>query len=95
MKQVPYILILILSCTFIFSQEKTCCKNKAGKGKVSCKLNQANIDINNNSNIKSPQQLQIKDGSNVNLLDNKNCNGCKKNTEWWKFWIKKIDCCKA
>ena len=33
-----------MSFTLVFSQGKPCCKNKSGKGKLSCKINHAQID---------------------------------------------------
>ena len=49
MKKITYFIILSLVCTVAFSQAKPCCKKK-GKEKVSCKLNKANIDINDKRN---------------------------------------------
>ena len=40
-----------MSATLILSQGKPCCKNKAGKGKISCKLNKANIESNKEINV--------------------------------------------
>ena len=51
MKRAIYLLVMVMSVTLIFSQGKPCCKNKAGKGKVSCKFNKANIEANKEINL--------------------------------------------
>ena len=99
MKKPIYFIILIFSLSLIFSQGKLCCKNKASKGKISCKLNQANIDINNDGII-SDEEANVSDKQIVNCANNAalnsstqaGCSGCKK-APWWKFWAKKKTCC--
>ena len=88
-----------MSVTMVFSQGKPCCKNKAGKGKVSCKFNQANIDTKNDGVItdegaqtKENTGVKCQNSANINSIDQKKCNGCK-NAPWWKFWAKKKNCC--
>ena len=87
MKKVIYFTILAMSLTLVFSQGKPCCKKKAGKGKVACKFNQANIDANKVDNI-------VVDGTQTiaAAIDNKNCANCTK-APWWKLWGKKKGCC--
>ena len=94
-----YVIIVSVSLTLAFSQAKPCCKNKASKGKVSCKLKQANIDINNDEIISDEESKVAENRQNVqNTLTQSskqnNCNGCKV-SPWWKFWSKKKNCCKT
>ena len=58
MKRVIYLIILAMSLTLVFSQGKPCCKNKSGKGKVACKFNRANIDVNKDGTV-------IEDGTQI------------------------------
>ena len=97
MKRIIHLLVIILSITFIFSQGKPCCKNKEGKGKVSCKFNKANIEANKeinvaneiqSSNTSKPCKLDTKNTS----IDKKSCPNCTK-APWWKIWGKKKGCC--
>ena len=88
-----------MSFSLVFSQGKKCCKNKAAKNKVACKFNQANLDINkdgiiSNEEAKASENLNIVNETSVASSEVNNCNGCKK-APWWKFWAKKVDCCKA
>ena len=88
-----------MSVTLIFSQGKPCCKNKAGKGKVSCKLNKANIEVNKEINIADEVQSSnistpCKIGEINTSIDKENCSNCKK-AAWWKIWAKKKSCCSA
>ena len=96
MKRVIYLLVMVMSVTLVFSQGKPCCKNKA-KGKVSCKLNEANIEANKefnvadkiqSSNTSTPCKLDAKNTS----IDKKSCSNCTK-APWWKIWAKKKGCC--
>ena len=99
MKKTTYFIILAISFSLAFSQGKPCCKNKAGKGKVSCKFNRANIDVNKDGII-SEEEVQVAEksevkcaySSDVNSLDQKKCSGCK-TAPWWKFWATKKNCC--
>ena len=86
-----------MSVTLIFSQGKPCCKNKADKGKVSCKLNKTNIEANKeinvaneiqSSNTSTPCKLDAKNTS----IDKKGCSSCTK-APWWKIWGEKKECC--
>ena len=99
MKRSAYFIILAMSITLVFSQGKPCCKNKIGKGKVSCKFNQANIDIKKDGIITDEWAqstgktgVQCPNSANINSIDLKKCSGCK-STPWWKFWAKKKNCC--
>ena len=98
MKRVIYLIILAMSLTLVFSQGKPCCKNKSGKGKVACKFNQANIDVNKDGTV-------IEDGTQIvaagvqcplsaqnSSINKNNCTNCAK-SPWWKFWEKKKGCC--
>ena len=99
MKRTLLFIILAISFSLAYSQGKPCCKNKSGKGKVACKLNQTNIDLNKDGFILDEEVqtteisgVQCPNNSNVNLTDQKKCEGCKK-APWWKFWSKKKNCC--
>ena len=86
-----------MSFTMVFPQGKPCCKNNANKGKVSCKFNQANIDIKNNGDVMD-EGVQTTENANVQGQNSANvnsakCSGCKKSAKWWKFWAKKKSCC--
>ena len=101
MKRVIYFIILAMSLTLVFSQGKPCCKNKAGKGKVACKFNQANIDTNNDgtvteagSQVKTTAGVQCPLSAQNISINKKNCTNCS-NAPWWKFWSKKKNCCNA
>ena len=100
MNKAIYFIILVISFSLAFSQSKPCCKNKAGKGKVSCKFNQANIDVTKDGIILD-KEIQIANKPTFNCAynadsnysdQNATCNGCKK-SPWWKFWGKKKNCC--
>ena len=93
MKKILLLIIITVSVSLVFSQGKPCCKNKAGKAKVSCKLNTANISTEKDGALLDGQ-IETLDGSvkkcsssNSASFDSANCNGCKK-TSWWKFWAK-------
>ena len=93
MKRVIYLLVIVISITLIFTQGKPCCKNKEAKGKVSCKFNKANKEINVADEIQltntSPRcTLNSKNTS----IDKKGCSNCTP-APWWKFWEKKKECC--
>ena len=88
-----------MSFTLVFSQGKPCCKNKTNKGKVTCKFNQANIDVNKDGIITAEETqaagkvgVQCPNSVNINSSGRKNCSGCK-SSPWWKFWAKKKNCC--
>ena len=89
-----------MSFTLVFSQGKPCCKNKSGKGTVSCKFNQAKIDaqgngdvvnegslVTNNTGVQCPNSVLTNSSSNQ-----KKCGSCT-NVKWWQFWAKKKNCC--
>ena len=57
MKRVTYLLVIIMSITLIFTQGKPCCKNKEDKGKVACKFNRANIEVDKEINVADKIQL--------------------------------------
>ena len=98
MKRVIYLIILAMSLTLVFSQGKPCCKNKSGKGKVACKFNRANIDVNKDGTV-------IEDGTQIaaagvqcplsaqnTSINKNNCTNYAK-SPWWRFWGKKKGCC--
>ena len=88
-----------MSVTLLFSQGKPCCKSKAGKGKVSCKLNKTNIEANKEINVANEIQLTntspqcTLDAKNT-LIDKTGCSNCTK-APWWKIWGKKKGCCNS
>ena len=97
MKKVIYLLVIVISTTLIYAEGKPCCKNKAGKGKISCKFNKVNIDAN--KKIKVADDIQSLNTSpestfdaNKTSIDNKCCSNCTK-APWWKIWGKKKECC--
>ena len=99
MKKTVYFIILAISFSLAFSQGKPCCKNKSGKGKVSCKFNQANIDTNKDGIISDEEAksneksgVQCQHSSDINSSIQKQCSGCK-TSPWWKFWAKKKKSC--
>ena len=97
MKRVIYLLAIVMSVTLIFSQGKPCCKNKAGKGKVSCKLNKTNIEVNKEINVayeiqSSNTSTSFKLDAKNTSIDKKGCSNCTK-APWWKIWEKKKGCC--
>ena len=83
----------------MFSQGKPCCKSKASKDKVACKFNLTNID-GNKSTIITNEQTQVAGKSDENFAyianlsssEKNRCSSCK-TSPWWKFWIKKKNCC--
>ena len=97
MKRVIYLLAIVMSIALVFTQGKPCCKNKEGKGKVSCKFNKANIEANKEINV--GDKIQLSNTSTKYALDGKStsinkkgCSNCTK-APWWKFWGKKKGCC--
>ena len=98
-----------MSFTLVFSQVKPCCKNKSGKGKLSCKVNHAQIEAKGNSNGVTDGSLVAKAG--LQCPNKAGCKGCKcsksalnnassqqkcdscTNIKWWQFWAKKKGCC--
>ena len=97
MKKVIYLLVIVISITLIFAQGKPCCKNKKGKGKVACKFNKANIDVNKEINVTDKMQLantspRCKLDAKNTLIDKEGCSNCTK-APWWKIWGKKKGCC--
>ena len=98
-----------MSLTLVFSQGKPCCKNKSGKSKVSCKFNQAQIGAKvddivaddgiqqiSNTGVQCPNKPGCTGCTCSKVLstsnDQKKCDSCA-NTKWWKFWVKKKNCC--
>ena len=96
-----HFIILAISFTLAFSQGKPCCKNKSGKGTVSCKFNQAKIDaqgkgdvVNEGSLVTSNTGVQCPNSVLTNSSDKKKCGSCANvNVKWWQFWAKKKNCC--
>ena len=100
-----------MSLTLVFSQGKPCCKNKSGKGKVSCKFNQAKIGAKGDGFVADGGIQQISN-TGVQCPNKSGCTGCKcaknvttnstdqkcdscANAKWWKFWAKEKNCCNA
>ena len=65
-----------MSLTLVFSQGKPCCKNKSGKGKVSCKFNRAKIDVNKEG-ITTDDEVQTTEKAGVQCPNKLGCTGCK------------------
>ena len=65
-----------MSLTLVFSQGKPCCKNKSGKGKVSCKFNRAKIDVNKDG-ITTDDAVQTTEKAGVQCPNKSGCTGCK------------------
>ena len=65
-----------MSFTLVFSQGKSCCKNKSGKGKVSCKFNRAKIDVNKDG-ITSTDVVQTTEKAGIQCPNKPGCTGCK------------------
>lgn len=92
MKKIIYLMCLVTSLSLVFNQNKTCCKNKDGQVKTSCKYKQ-----NQNGTTIEPSKLSITE-SNIALIC-PNAQKCSKNTannqKWWKFWQKQgvKSCC--
>ena len=97
MKRVIYLLVIVMSITLIYTQEKPCCKIKEDKGKVACKFNRANIEADKEINVADKIQLTNNspqctlDAKNT-LIDKQSCSNCTK-APWWKIWGKKKGCC--
>ena len=96
MKKVIYLLVIVISTTLIFSQGKPYCKNKEGKGKVSCKFNKANIDANKKIKVSDETQLSNTSPRSTfdakkTSIDKEGCSNCSK-APWWKIWSKKKGC---
>ena len=101
MKKTIFFVILLMSLSVVFTQAKPCCKNKDSKGKVACKLNQSNIESNNDK-IVSKDGLDIANSEGVQCSNSiqKKCNSkedCPNfvSSPWWKFWAKKNECCNS
>jgi hypothetical protein len=100
MRKFFYLIILMLGFSLVFCQAKPCCKNKTGSEKVSCKTNQANININDDSIIsisedKLVEKISSQNNSNISTEQQTTCNGCNKKSQWWKFWKKQDSCSKT
>jgi len=86
-----------MSLTLVFSQGKPCCKNKTGKEKVSCRFNQANIEVKNDAVVTDKRTDTTGNAgvqyprANTNSINQKKY-GCCANAPWWKFWAKKKNC---
>ena len=98
-----------MSFALVFSQGKLCCKNKSGKGKLSCKVNHAQIDAKGNGNEITEGPL-VTANAGFQCPNKAGCKGCKcsksavtaanqnkcdscANAKWWQFWAKKKNCC--
>ena len=83
-----------MSLTLVFSQGKPCCKNKSGKGKVSCKFNRAKIDVNKDG-ITTDDVVQTTEKAGVQCPNKSGCTGCKcsKNVTTNSADQKKCDSC--
>ena len=97
MKQLSYLVILVLGLTVSFSQSKPCCKSKAGTEKVACKTSKANIENNDKSiisisNDKLVNEINCQNTANIKSVEQKNCNGCSNKVQWWMFWKKQGSC---
>jgi len=97
MRKFLYLIIILLSFNLAVCQAKSCCKNKKGTEKVSCKVNQANINNNDESIIsisedKLVDKISSQNNSNISSVKEKKCNGCDKKSQWWMFWKKKNSC---
>ena len=65
-----------MSFTLVFSQGKPCCKNKSGKGKLSCKVNHAQIDAKGNDN-KTTEGALVTNNAGFQCKSKAGCKGCK------------------
>ena len=66
-----------MSFALVFSQGKPCCKNKSGKGKISCKINHAQIDAKGNGNNVTDGSL-ITNNAGLQCPNKPGCTtGCK------------------
>ena len=65
-----------MSFTLVFSQGKSCCKNKSGKGKLSCKINHAQIDAKGNGGEITDGSL-ITSNAGVQCPNKPGCINCK------------------
>ncbi len=106
MTKTTHFIILAISFTLAFSQGKPCCKNKSGKGTVSCKINHTQIDAKSNGDEVTNGVLS-KSIAGVQCPNKPGCTGCKcsksavtnaqcdscANIKWWQFWAKKKNCC--
>ena len=83
-----------MSFALVFSQGKPCCKNKSGKGKLSCKINHAQIDAKGNGNDITDGSLII-NNAGVQCPNKAGCKGCKcsKNAVTNAASQKKCDSC--
>ena len=94
MKRYIYFIIIAISLTLVFSQGKPCCKNKTCKGKISCKFNQAAIGTDKDA--AGELTAETTDGNQKSLESKVGSSKCDKrctNKPWWKFWVKKKNCC--
>ena len=79
-----------MSISFAFSGGKPCCKKKAGKNAVSCKLKHVAVesekDISGAVTIEDTKVLP-----NAFKCITSDGSKCANNTKkpWWKFWAKK------
>ena len=65
-----------MSFALVFSQGKPCCKNKSGKGKLSCKFNQAKIDTKGDGTVVIDGSL-VTSNAVVQCPNKSGCVGCK------------------
>ena len=64
-----------MSLTLVFSQGKPCCKNKSGKGKISCKFNQAKIDSKDAGAV-TDGGIQVTSNIGLQCPHKSGCAGC-------------------
>ena len=94
MKKLIFCVIFALTCSLAFSATKPCCKKKAGKGAIACKVNQANIEDNKNikqnlvSNVLDENENAVKCAGKCNALNENSSCATDSKKAWWMFWKK-------
>ena len=93
MKKLIFCTIFALTCSLAFSATKPCCKKKAGKGAIACKVNQANIADNKNikQDLVSNFLDENKNAIKCNASNENNPCATNSNKPWWMFWKKKTN----
>ena len=85
MKNSIYLICLLASLSFVFNQNKACCKNKNGQAQTSCQYQDSQskslVDSDKKSNCQNSQK----------------CTNNVASKKWWKFWKAKNNttCCAA
>ena len=89
MKQLIYCMIIAMSISLVFSGGKPCCNKKAGKNTVSCKFNQAAVDVYKDGVGELTRETIDRDQKfhKCNIADGSKCAKITKK-HWWKFWKK-------